>query len=120
MRRAGLAIAAALGLAVAGCGGGGSSSTSTGSSSSTTSAKPTTAASGKQIFTTVGCANCHTLADAGSKGQVGPNLDNLKPSMAAVVNQVTHGGGGMPAFDGQLSKAQIRAVATYVSQVAGQ
>jgi cytochrome c6 len=117
MRGAALVVAGALGLAVAGCGGGGGGG---GGSTSTTGAKPTSAASsGKQIFTSVGCANCHTLADAGSKGQVGPNLDNLKPSMTAVVNQVTHGGGGMPAFDGQLSKAQIRAVATYVSQVAG-
>lgn len=36
----------------------------------------TTAADGKQVFTTIGgCASCHTLAAAGATGVVGPNLD---------------------------------------------
>jgi mono/diheme cytochrome c family protein len=30
---------------------------------------------GAQIFATVGCAGCHTLADAGSTGTTGPDLD---------------------------------------------
>ena len=34
--------------------------------------------------------------------------------------QVTNGGGVMPAFKGQLTDAQIKAVAQYVSSVAGQ
>lgn len=75
-------------------------------------------AAGKKQFTTT-CASCHTLADAGTHGTVGPNLDKLKPSKALVTHQVTHGGGGMPAFGGQLSKSQIASVATYVSKVAG-
>jgi outer membrane protein assembly factor BamB len=33
--------------------------------------------------------------------------------------QVTNGGGGMRAFGGRLTKAQIEAVANYVSSVAG-
>jgi mono/diheme cytochrome c family protein len=65
------------------------------------------------------CATCHTLAAAGSTGTVGPNLDQLKPSDALVVHQVTNGGGGMPAFGSSLSKAQIQSVAKYVSTVAG-
>jgi mono/diheme cytochrome c family protein len=65
------------------------------------------------------CASCHTLAAAGSTGTVGPNLDQLKPSDALVVHQVTNGGGGMPAFGSTLSKAQIQSVAKYVSTVAG-
>jgi mono/diheme cytochrome c family protein len=65
------------------------------------------------------CASCHTLAAAGSTGTVGPNLDQLKPSDALVVHQVTNGGGGMPAFGSSLSKTQIQAVAKYVSTVAG-
>src|SRR5689334_12066657 len=41
---------------------------------------PTTAAGavlseGKTIFLNAGCTACHTLADAGSHGNVGPNLD---------------------------------------------
>lgn len=75
-------------------------------------------AAGKKQFTTT-CASCHTLAAAGTHGTVGPNLDKLKPSKALVTHQVTHGGGGMPAFGGQLSKSQIASVATYVSKVAG-
>jgi mono/diheme cytochrome c family protein len=35
------------------------------------------------------------------------------------VHQVTNGGGGMPAFGGRLSTAQINAVAAYVSASAG-
>src|SRR3984885_2180267 len=36
----------------------------------------TTPAAGKQVFTGVGgCGSCHVLADAGTKGVVGPNLD---------------------------------------------
>jgi mono/diheme cytochrome c family protein len=66
-----------------------------------------------------GCGGCHTLKDAGSTGNVGPNLDQLKPSAATVSHQVEVGGGPMPAFKGTLSSAQIAAVAAYVSSVAG-
>ena len=38
------------------------------------------AAAGKEVFASAGCAGCHTLADAGSTGTVGPNLDEAKPS----------------------------------------
>jgi mono/diheme cytochrome c family protein len=43
----------------------------------------------------------------------------LKPTSAVVQRQVTNGGGGMPAFGGRLTKAQIDAVAKYVASVAG-
>jgi mono/diheme cytochrome c family protein len=74
---------------------------------------------GAAIFKGAGCSGCHTLAAAGATGTVGPNLDQLKPAMAAVVTQVTNGGGVMPAFKGKLSAAQIQAVAKYVSSSAG-
>jgi mono/diheme cytochrome c family protein len=74
---------------------------------------------GAAIFKSAGCAGCHTLAAAGATGTVGPNLDQLKPSMARVVKQVTNGGAIMPAFKGKLSVAQIQAVAKYVSSSAG-
>jgi len=76
-------------------------------------------AAGKQVFESAGCGGCHTLKDAGTTGKVGPDLDQLKPSEAAVERQVNVGGGAMPAFKGQLSDAQIKAVAAYVSGVAG-
>ena len=74
---------------------------------------------GKQVFASAGCAGCHTLQDAGATGNVGPNLDTLKPSKAVVAHQVEVGGGAMPAFKGKLTPAQIDAVAQYVSSMAG-
>jgi mono/diheme cytochrome c family protein len=77
------------------------------------------AASGPQVWSGAGCGGCHTLAAAGSSGTDGPNLDELRPSAAAVAAQVEHGGGGMPAFGASLSKAEINAVAAYVSSASG-
>jgi mono/diheme cytochrome c family protein len=75
-------------------------------------------AAGKTVFT-ANCGTCHTLKEAGTSGTVGPNLDELEPEMATVEHQVETGGGGMPAFKGQLSAEEITDVATYVSTVAG-
>jgi len=86
---------------------------------STGAGAPQANAQGKQVFTQ-SCGGCHTLKDAGTTGNVGPNLDDLKPDEATVQRQVTNGGGVMPAFKGQLTDAQIKAVAQYVSSVAGQ
>ena len=74
---------------------------------------------GKQVFASAGCASCHTLKDAGATGTIGPNLDELKPSESVVAHQVEVGGGAMPAFRGQLSAAEIQAVAAYVAGAAG-
>ncbi|MBD0290809.1 MAG: cytochrome c [Thermoleophilia bacterium] len=72
------------------------------------------AARGEQVFAQSGCANCHTLKAAGASGTVGPNLDELKPDEEAVVEQVTNGGNGMPAFGDQLTPDEIAAVAAFV------
>lgn len=77
-----------------------------------------TGANGKDIFVAK-CGSCHTLADAGTTGTVGPNLDVLKPPFDIVKNQVIHGGGAMPAFQGILTDKQIAAVAKYVAEHAG-
>jgi mono/diheme cytochrome c family protein len=77
------------------------------------------ASNGGGIFAQAGCGGCHTLAAAGATGQVGPNLDALRPSAAAVQAQVTSGGGGMPSFAGTLSPAQITTLAGWVASVAG-
>ena len=66
------------------------------------------------------CGMCHTLQAAGSKGQIGINLDKLKPLMAQVVLVVTNGNGVMPAFGGILSSEEIEAVAYFVSTSADQ
>ena len=86
----------------------------------TPAAEPGDAVAGKHVFLTAGCASCHTLADAGTNGTVGPNLDDKKPPYALVVDRVTSGKGVMPKFGGQLTDKQIQDVAKYVSSVAGQ
>lgn len=75
-------------------------------------------AADKEVFTSAGCTTCHTLADAGSTGTVGPNLDATMPSYELVVERVTNGSGAMPPFKGTLSDQQIQDVAAYVSSVA--
>jgi cytochrome c553 len=69
---------------------------------------------GKQVFVTAQCGGCHTMKAAGSTGEIGPNLDQLKPNFGVIVHQVEVGGGPMPAFKGQLSDQQIQDVAAYV------
>jgi mono/diheme cytochrome c family protein len=75
--------------------------------------------SGASVFASAGCGGCHTLKAAQATGSVGPDLDQVKPSAAAVTQIVHSGGGGMPSFSGRLSDAEIAAVASYVSGAAG-
>ena len=84
---------------------------------STTQITPAKIAFGRTVFAS-NCVSCHTLADAGSTGAVGPNLDTARPSASLVVERVTNGQGGMPPFKGKLTTAEIGAVAAYVSTVA--
>ena len=75
---------------------------------------------GKAVFLgSSACGGCHTLADAGASGNIGPNLDDAKPSEELVVDRVTNGQGQMPSFQGTLTEQQIADVAAYVSSVAG-
>jgi mono/diheme cytochrome c family protein len=74
---------------------------------------------GKVVFKTGPCAGCHTLADAGTTGTVGPNLDQAKPPLSLVVDRVTNGRGAMPSFKGQLTTKQIADVAAYVVKATG-
>ena len=71
---------------------------------------------GKTIFLEQGnCAACHTLADAKSNGEIGPNLNQIKPDIARIISAVTNGIGVMPPYEGVLSTEEIKAVAHYVS-----
>ena len=72
---------------------------------------------GKDVFlNTANCAACHTLADAKSNGQIGPNLDEIKPEMMRVLNAVTMGIGVMPAYESILTEKEIESVSYYVSE----
>ena len=60
------------------------------------------------------CGACHTLQAAGSEGQIGPNLDQIKPSIDQIIYVVTNGIGVMQAWEGILTYEEIEAVAHYV------
>jgi len=77
------------------------------------------ASAGRSVYDQAGCGGCHTLADAGSSGAIGPNLDDLAPDAERVEKQVKTGGAGMPSFEGALTEQQIADVAAYVASVAG-
>jgi mono/diheme cytochrome c family protein len=117
-------VASVAGRKVAGGGGGGGQSAAPGTTQQTTT-QPSGGGGGggsneaaRGLFKT-NCGSCHTLADAGTSGTVGPNLDDLKPNEATVRRQDLNGGGGMPAFKSILSAQQIDAIAKYVAAVAG-
>ena len=72
---------------------------------------------GKNIFLEKGnCSTCHTLLDAGSNGDIGPNLNEIKPSFEKIVMTVSNGIGVMPTYEGILTLKEIEAVAIYVSE----
>jgi cytochrome c6 len=60
------------------------------------------------------CGVCHSLKAAGSDGQIGPNLDMLKPQIEQIVSVVTNGIGVMPPWGGILTKEEIESVAYFV------
>ena len=72
---------------------------------------------GKSIFLEKGnCATCHSLNDARSNADIGPNLNLIKPDIGRVVMAVTNGIGVMPSYEGILTYEEIEAVALYVSE----
>jgi cytochrome c6 len=94
-----------------------STATSAGSTATTTGGSTADVAAGKTAFTAT-CGGCHTLKDAGTNGQVGPDLDSLAPlTVQRVAQQIMNGGGPMPP---KLLTGQDAAnVAAYVASVAG-
>jgi mono/diheme cytochrome c family protein len=100
----------------------------------------TSAAAGKEVFNGVGgCASCHTLAAAGSKGTAGPNLDQrLRTDCASAQSKQVRGAsleqcietaivkpyaylpsgyqaGVMPAnFGSSLTKSEIQALVNFL------
>ena len=67
------------------------------------------------------CGTCHVLKAAGSTGDIGPDLDSLKPSEEQVRDVVVEGLGVMPAFgeEGLLISEEIDAVSYYVAHSSG-
>jgi cytochrome c6 len=74
-------------------------------------------AAGKTAFTAA-CGGCHKLKDAGTTGNVGPDLDSLAPLTAErVATQIKNGGGPMPPM--LLTGKDAANTAAYVASVAG-
>jgi cytochrome c551 len=70
---------------------------------------------GSEVFAE-NCSVCHGADGHGGSG--GPDLSTmpLAQSEEGAIQQVTNGGGGMPAFGGTLSEEEIENVAAYVAQ----
>ena len=62
------------------------------------------------------CGVCHALQAAGSAGDIGPNFDQLTPTIPQIISAVTNGIGVMPPWEGILTDEEIEAVAYYVFQ----
>jgi len=87
---------------------------------------------GRTLFTQTGCGGCHTLADAGTNGQVGPVLDEVVPAMSEddVRTSIVDPGakveagfpdGTMPTnYADQLDETQLDTLVAYLTTVAGQ
>ena len=71
---------------------------------------------GKEIFLNAGnCATCHSLKDAGSVADIGPNLNEIRPDVGRIKNAVINGIGVMPSALGIINEDEIDAVSYYVS-----
>jgi len=76
-------------------------------------------AAGRRLFVDYACGTCHTLADAGGTGGIGPSLDrNPRLTQALAADVIANGSGAMPAFGGQLSESEIETLAAYVVHAA--
>jgi cytochrome c oxidase subunit 2 len=86
------------------------------------------ATAGKQVFAANGCGGCHTLADAGAKGQIGPNLDtalkgasdaSIKEDIVSPNKEIAKGYGPdiMPGnFESTLSAADLANLVAYLKE----
>ena len=93
---------------------------------------------GEQIFTAAGCGGCHTLAKAGTNGNIGPSLDDLataagerepgtsargvRARVALDPDAFTVEGfdnGVMPSYEGRLTDEQVQALVEYLLQSGG-
>ena len=79
----------------------------------------TSTAPGAAAFANGACSTCHTFADAGTAGNVGPNLTQNAVDYETALGLIVNGKGGMPAFSGQYNEDQISCLAGYVATHSG-
>ncbi|MET0687395.1 MAG: cytochrome c, partial [Solirubrobacteraceae bacterium] len=87
------------------------------------------AENGKAVFTAQGCGGCHALADAGTTGGTGPDLDEglagkdeafIEESIVDPSAEITEGfqDGIMPPSYGQsLTPAELDSLVKYLAEV---
>lgn len=88
-------------------------------------------ADGESVFAEAGCGSCHTLADAGSEAEIGPDLDSVVPGqeeqqiLTSIVDPNAELSEGyqpnvMPGdYEDRLSEAELDALVAYLVEVAG-
>jgi cytochrome c oxidase subunit II len=84
---------------------------------------------GRAVFADNNCGSCHTLADAGTNGTVGPNLDDglagrdeafVRTSIVDPEAEIADGyqGGIMPPnYEQTLAPDELDALVTYLTEV---
>lgn len=78
---------------------------------------PVVLETGKTLFqggANPACAICHTLADAGATGTIGPDLDTLPLNREQIKQVLVEGMGVMPSFADSLTDEQRDAIARYI------
>jgi menaquinol-cytochrome c reductase cytochrome b/c subunit len=74
---------------------------------------------GIQFITSQSCGSCHTMKELGWGGNIGPNLDNAKPTYSLAITRLDNGAAPMPSFKGTLTDQEIKCAATIVSTISG-
>jgi ubiquinol-cytochrome c reductase cytochrome b subunit len=72
---------------------------------------------GAQVFQYRGCRACHAID--GSGGHKGPDLTSIgnKMTQGQLTTQIASGGGGMPAYAGIISPAELNSLVTFLSSL---
>ena len=116
--KAALATVVLLGAAVVGAAcGGGSGHSNVAPEPKGAQANDAELVSGRAVWIAQ-CQRCHGAAGQGIPGpRLAGVVTNTFPDIQNEINLVTNGFGGMPAWNGKLTAAQIRAVVSYTREV---
>ena len=72
-------------------------------------------ASGRTLYSSLGCVGCH---GANAQGNLGPTLHHLGDPDAKIAGNIANGyPGQMPAYKDQLTTAQIQTLVAYIQSL---
>lgn len=114
-----IVLVLALAVAVVGCGGGGAGVDTGAATDPVPEGDPIAGRDAFILGSDPPCGDCHTLADAGTTGTIGPNLDEVKPTFEQVLTALNTAPGEMPSFKDASPQFKDN-VAAYVATAAGQ